>query len=149
VPHGVRTQPNERRLLGDLSLLGGPITANGLHNTCHASNRPLSFAMSLQDEAHTPSHSLVSFPPFQSQDGEEECSEHTSLVSKIQKTPLPKLQLFAIYFIQFCEPVTAVVIYPFAPQLVRRTGITGGDEKKTGYYTGIIVSRPVLSSEQC
>ena len=55
-------------------------------------------------------------------------------------TPLPKLQLFSVIYLQFCEPVTATVIYPFIVQLVRDTGITGGDETKTGYYAGFIVS---------
>ena len=55
-------------------------------------------------------------------------------------TPLPKLQLFSVLYIQFCEPITASVIYPFIVQLVRDTGITGGNEAKTGYYAGFIVS---------
>jgi MFS family permease len=40
---------------------------------------------------------------------------------------------------QFCEPITATVIYPFIFQLVNETGITKGKEDKTGYYAGIIV----------
>jgi hypothetical protein len=55
-------------------------------------------------------------------------------------TPLPKLQFFTICFIQFAEPVTAVVVYPFIVQLVRDTGITGGDDAQNGYYAGFIVS---------
>lgn len=55
-------------------------------------------------------------------------------------TPLPKLQLFSLFYIQFCEPITATVIYPFVVQLVRDTGITHGDEAKTGYFAGFIVS---------
>ena len=55
-------------------------------------------------------------------------------------TPLPKLQLFITYLIQFSEPITALVIYPFVNQFVRDTGITNGDETKTGYYAGVIVS---------
>jgi hypothetical protein len=54
-------------------------------------------------------------------------------------TPLPKLQLFSVLYLQFGEPITATVIYPFIVQLVRDTGITGGDEAKTGYYAGFIV----------
>jgi hypothetical protein len=57
-----------------------------------------------------------------------------------KRTPLPKLQLFILYLIQFSEPVTATVIYPFVNQLVRETGVTRGDERKTGYFAGIIVS---------
>jgi MFS family permease len=54
-------------------------------------------------------------------------------------TPLPRLQLLVIYLIQIAEPITALVIYPFIAQLVRDTGITNGDETKTGYYAGVIV----------
>jgi len=61
-------------------------------------------------------------------------------------TPLPKLQLFIIVFIQIAEPVTSTVIYPFVNDLVRALGITGGDEKKTGYYVGLIVSFSLISS---
>ncbi|TFK34502.1 major facilitator superfamily domain-containing protein [Crucibulum laeve] len=55
-------------------------------------------------------------------------------------TPLPKLQLFIIIFIQIAEPVTSTVIYPFVNDLVRAIGVTRGDEKKTGYYVGVVES---------
>ena len=67
-------------------------------------------------------------PVLQNDDGVQE-----------QPTPLPKLQLFSVFLIQTAEPLTATVIYPFINQFVRETGITGGDEKKTGYYAGLIV----------
>lgn len=54
-------------------------------------------------------------------------------------TPLPKLQLFILLYLQLAEPITSTVIYPFVNQLVRETGITGGDERKTGYFAGLIV----------
>ena len=56
-----------------------------------------------------------------------------------KSTPLPLLQIFIAYLIQFAEPITALVIYPFVNQFVRDTGITKGDETKTGYYAGVIV----------
>ena len=56
-------------------------------------------------------------------------------------TPLPKLQLFIIIFIQISEPVTSTVIYPFVNELIRSLGVTKGDEKRTGYYVGIVVGR--------
>ncbi|KAF8872620.1 major facilitator superfamily multidrug-resistance, DHA1 sub-family [Infundibulicybe gibba] len=56
------------------------------------------------------------------------------------RTPLPKFQIFILNLIQFAEPVTATVIYPFVNRFVRETGITLGDEKKTGYFAGIIES---------
>lgn len=56
------------------------------------------------------------------------------------RTPLPKFQLGLVMLIQFAEPITALVIYPFINQFVQATGVTGGDDRKTGYYAGIIVS---------
>ncbi|KAF8813379.1 MFS general substrate transporter [Phlegmacium glaucopus] len=55
-------------------------------------------------------------------------------------TPLPKFQIFIVILIQFAEPITALVIYPFINKLVRETGVTNGDERRTGYYAGIIES---------
>ena len=59
--------------------------------------------------------------------------------SKPTRTPLPKLQIFILFLTLFSEPITGLVIYPFVNQFVRETGITQGDERKTGYYAGIIV----------
>ncbi|KAJ7816047.1 member of major facilitator superfamily multidrug-resistance, DHA1 sub-family, partial [Mycena olivaceomarginata] len=57
-----------------------------------------------------------------------------------QSTPLPRLQLFIVLFLQLTEPLTSQVIYPFAPQLIRDIGITNGDESKVGYYVGTMQS---------
>jgi hypothetical protein len=62
-----------------------------------------------------------------------------------QPTPLPKFQLFIVFLIQFAEPVTATVIYPFVNQFIRETGVINGDERRTGYFAGIVVSAPRLS----
>ncbi|KAH7884757.1 major facilitator superfamily domain-containing protein [Phlebopus sp. FC_14] len=56
------------------------------------------------------------------------------------RTPLPKLQLLVLLYIQLAEPITCTVIYPFVNQLVRESGVTSGDERKTGYYAGLIES---------
>ncbi|KAF8071641.1 major facilitator superfamily domain-containing protein [Lyophyllum atratum] len=56
------------------------------------------------------------------------------------KKPFPTLQLTIISLIQFTEPVSNTVIYPFINQFVAETGITHGDETKTGYYAGIVES---------
>ena len=40
---------------------------------------------------------------------------------------------------QLCEPITATVIFPFVFRLVNETGVTKGNEDRTGYYSGIIV----------
>ena len=64
----------------------------------------------------------------------------------IHLIPLSALLLL----MQFCEPITATVIFPFVFQLVNETGVTKGNEDRTGYYAGIIVrsflSRALSSS---
>ncbi|KAL0952962.1 hypothetical protein HGRIS_007173 [Hohenbuehelia grisea] len=39
---------------------------------------------------------------------------------------------------QAAEPLSAHVISPFVNQFVRETGVTHGDESKTGYYAGVV-----------
>ena len=62
--------------------------------------------------------------------------DHDHDGSHLTRTPLPKLQLTILLFIQLAEPIASTVIYPFVNQLVRETGITKGDERKTGYFAG-------------
>ncbi|KAJ7039675.1 major facilitator superfamily multidrug-resistance, DHA1 sub-family [Mycena alexandri] len=57
-----------------------------------------------------------------------------------RRTPIPKFQVAIVFLIQFSEPITALVIYPFVVQFVRDTGITGGEESKTGFYAGFLES---------
>ena len=54
-------------------------------------------------------------------------------------TPLPWGQLLIVLLIQIAEPITGMVIFPFINQFVGETGVTGGDETRTGYFAGIIV----------
>ena len=63
------------------------------------------------------------------------------------RTPLPKLQIMILFLLQFAEPLTGSVIYPFINRLIRWTGITNGDERKVGYYAGFLVRmrRGILS----
>ena len=75
----------------------------------------------------------------ESNDSNARGSDESGALKPTGRTPLPKLQLATILLIQFTEPLTATVIYPFIIQCVRDTGITGGDETKTGYYAGIVV----------
>ncbi|KAJ7911436.1 major facilitator superfamily transporter [Mycena leptocephala] len=66
-----------------------------------------------------------------------EINEETTLLSRPERkprTPLPKLQLSVIMLIQICEPLASQSIYPYINQLVGELDITGGDEKKVGYY---------------
>lgn len=73
-------------------------------------------------------------------DSEEDSDRGTEgIQDSAKQTPLPLLQLFSVSLIQIAEPITALCIYPFINQFIRDTGITGGDERKTGYYGGIIV----------
>ncbi|KAF7337175.1 MFS domain-containing protein [Mycena venus] len=77
--------------------------------------------------------------PARSQSEAETRSQpHDNAATK--RTPIPKFQLFILLLIQFAEPMTALVIYPFVVQFVRDTGITGGDETKTGFYAGLLES---------
>ncbi|KAJ7183242.1 major facilitator superfamily multidrug-resistance, DHA1 sub-family [Mycena filopes] len=62
-----------------------------------------------------------------------------------KRTPIPKFQLAILLLIQLAEPITAFVIYPFVVQLVRDTGVTGGQETKTGFYAGLLESTFFLS----
>lgn len=74
-------------------------------------------------------------------------------------TPLPKGQISILMLLGLAEPITALCIYPFinqvcavfdrflrrltdhhALQLITDLDITGGDERKVGYYAGMIVS---------
>ena len=56
-----------------------------------------------------------------------------------RRTPLPKLQIAILLYLQLAEPITSTVIYPFVNQLIRDIGVTGGDEHKVGYFAGFIV----------
>ncbi|KZT73545.1 MFS general substrate transporter [Daedalea quercina L-15889] len=67
----------------------------------------------------------------------------------IAETPLPKLQLFILLYIQLAEPITSTVIYPFVNQQVRKTGITGSDEDRTGYFAGLIESSFYATEALC
>ncbi|KAH7906267.1 MFS general substrate transporter [Hygrophoropsis aurantiaca] len=62
----------------------------------------------------------------------------TSLKDKKQPTPLPKVQISILLMVQLIEPFSAHCIYPFINQLVRELDITEGDERKVGYYAGMI-----------
>ncbi|KAH8985274.1 MFS general substrate transporter [Lactarius akahatsu] len=56
------------------------------------------------------------------------------------KTPLPITQMVVLFLLELCEPITSQSIKPYINQLVSKLPIVGGDERKVGYYAGIIVS---------
>lgn len=76
----------------------------------------------------------------------------TSEESDNVTTPLPKLQIGILMLVLLAEPISSQCIYPFINQvthcfgrtwrtpdefqLISELGITGGDEKKVGYYAG-------------
>ncbi|KAG8793986.1 hypothetical protein FRC12_000950 [Ceratobasidium sp. 428] len=71
-------------------------------------------------------------------------TEHVPLLSphpleRKTPTPLPK-QLFVILCLCLAEPITSSVIYPFITELIATLGVTHGDDRKVGYYAGIIES---------
>ncbi|KAI0327954.1 MFS general substrate transporter [Cubamyces sp. BRFM 1775] len=55
-------------------------------------------------------------------------------------TPLPKGQIAILMLLGLAEPITSHCIFPFINQLISELDITGGDEKKVGYYAGMIES---------
>ncbi|PBL04236.1 MFS general substrate transporter [Armillaria gallica] len=55
-------------------------------------------------------------------------------------TPLPHLQIWVVLVLQICEPITSQSIYPYINQLVSELDITGGDDRRVGYYAGLIES---------
>ncbi|OCH95370.1 MFS general substrate transporter [Obba rivulosa] len=77
---------------------------------------------------------------------DEYADEETALLSQPQDkklerpTPLPVSQLSILMLLQLAEPITSHCIYPFINQLISELDITGGDERKVGYYAGLIQS---------
>ncbi|KAH9010706.1 MFS general substrate transporter [Lactarius hengduanensis] len=57
-----------------------------------------------------------------------------------KETPLPITQIVVLLLLQLTEPITSLSIRPYINQLVSELPIVGGDERKVGYYAGLIVS---------
>ncbi|KAH9955872.1 MFS general substrate transporter [Russula dissimulans] len=62
-----------------------------------------------------------------------------------KQTPLPTTQISVLVLSYIAEATVAYSISPYINQLVRELPIVGGDVRKVGYYTGIIVSLHFLS----
>ncbi|KAG5726787.1 Protein ZINC INDUCED FACILITATOR-LIKE 1 [Termitomyces sp. T112] len=77
-------------------------------------------------------------------DEERIIGEETALLAQSRErrnpTPLPWLQISIVLLLQVTEPITSLSIYPYINQLVSELDITGGDERKVGYYAGLIES---------
>ncbi|KAH7099280.1 MFS general substrate transporter [Auriculariales sp. MPI-PUGE-AT-0066] len=69
--------------------------------------------------------------------------------SRREATPLPKLQIAILFGIQLAEPISSSLIYPFINHMVQDLGITGGDDKKIGYYAGLIESMFFIGEACC
>lgn len=97
------------------------------------------------DEPWTRQTSGTGGGPYKSTSPALRTQAHSELHPKgVMRTPLPKFQLFLVMLIQVAEPITGLVIYPFINQFIRDTGVTKGDDRKVGYYAGIIVSRALV-----
>ncbi|KAI9443946.1 MFS general substrate transporter [Lactarius indigo] len=76
--------------------------------------------------------------------GTPEPQEDTPLLrhanSTRKKTPLPTTQMVILFLLELCEPITSQSINPYINQLVGELPVVGGDERKVGYYAGLIVS---------
>ncbi|KAH9955871.1 MFS general substrate transporter [Russula dissimulans] len=57
-----------------------------------------------------------------------------------KQTPLPATQISVLVLPWIAESIVAHSISPYINQLVRELPIVGGDVRKVGYYTGIIVA---------
>ncbi|KAJ7434859.1 major facilitator superfamily domain-containing protein [Mycena latifolia] len=73
---------------------------------------------------------------------ENSIDENTSLLPTAKKdpptrTPLPIRQLAILMLVEFCDPFVSQSIQAYINKLVSELDITGGDEKKVGYYTGV------------
>ncbi|KAN0136118.1 MFS general substrate transporter [Lactarius tabidus] len=70
--------------------------------------------------------------------------EETSLLRdgkpQRKETPLPLAQILVLLLLQLCEPITSQSIRPYINQLVSELPVVGGDERKVGYYAGLIMS---------
>ncbi|KIM71098.1 hypothetical protein PILCRDRAFT_17383 [Piloderma croceum F 1598] len=68
--------------------------------------------------------------------------EQTALLTRtVEKpTPLPRLQISIVLLLLLAEPITSQCIIPFINQLISELDVTGGDERKVGFFSGLIVS---------
>ena len=85
--------------------------------------------------------------------------EEAPLLQRKPKTPVPWNHVSLVFVALVAEPVSSAYIFPFInqvrhvviscsqtvvhlyrKQLIGELGITGGDDRKIGYYAGLIVS---------
>ncbi|KAG8213043.1 MFS general substrate transporter [Butyriboletus roseoflavus] len=66
--------------------------------------------------------------------------EETPLLQAKSKTPLPWRQMTLVFLALTAEPISSLYIFAFINQLIGELGITGGDDRKIGYYAGLVES---------
>ncbi|KAF8135017.1 MFS general substrate transporter [Boletus edulis] len=66
--------------------------------------------------------------------------EETPLLQGKSKTRPPWSQISLVFIAMVAEPISSAYIFPFINQLIGELGITGGDDRKIGYYAGLIES---------
>ncbi|KAL5503784.1 hypothetical protein ACEPAH_7855 [Sanghuangporus vaninii] len=79
-----------------------------------------------------------------------ELDERTPLVTGSQaqrRTPLAASQFAALIFVLLSEPVTSQSIYLFINDLVKWLDVIGRDERKAGYYAGLLVESLFFACE--
>ncbi|KAH7884816.1 MFS general substrate transporter [Phlebopus sp. FC_14] len=83
----------------------------------------------------------MSQTPPSSRDSDESSPLHPNADDMpVQPTPLPKMQITTLLLTCLIEPLSSHCIFPFINQLVSELDITGGDDRKIGYYAGLIES---------
>ena len=106
--------------------------------------------------------------PLDIDDDESETQQFLGLDNQKKRppNPLPKLQLAVLLLLQVCEPITSQSILPYinqvclfrrsrdAPshhfqQLITELDITGGDDRRVGYYAGLIVEWKSVLAKFC
>ena len=106
--------------------------------------------------------------PLDIDDDETETQHFLDFDSQRKRPPnsLPKLQFAIVLLLRVCEPITSQSIIPYINQarLLRRSrensshhfrqlitelDITGGDDRKVGYYAGLIVEWKLVLVELC
>ncbi|KAF9515288.1 hypothetical protein BS47DRAFT_1484656 [Hydnum rufescens UP504] len=64
-------------------------------------------------------------------------------------TPPQTSQIAILWFFEICEAIAYSVVYPFVNELVKGLDVVGGDDRRVGYYVGLIQSTFYLTECLC
>ncbi|KAF9513210.1 hypothetical protein BS47DRAFT_1458986, partial [Hydnum rufescens UP504] len=64
-------------------------------------------------------------------------------------TPPQTSQIAILWFFEICEAIAYSVVYPFVNELVKGLDVIGGDDRRVGYYVGLIQSTFYLTECLC